>query len=217
MMGKPNLKAVTAEEAPPSRTVEREALAAAVAQHDAAVARLAAIKVAQQTARAEYYAASAAADTATAAIEEAKGDVARHLTDVAMGTAGPAPKSVQHYRAKAQEAEDARDAAQSAQEALAEQHKEAENAVIIARVGLDSRIKAVLAAEAPVEQLIVGFHKLRREFVAHQQLVEWLDSKHAIPADRFWQRDRGESVDGTAPWEAALAALETDPDAPLPS
>lgn len=215
-MGQPNLRIATAEESP-RRTPEREALAEAVERHAEIVRRLAAIEAAQQTARSEHYAASAAADAAPAAIERAKGDVARHLTDVAMGTAGPAPKSVQHFRAKAQEAQDARDAAQSARDALAEQHRAEADSLVVARLNLDSRIKAVIAAEAPVEKLVANYRAAHREFATRQRVLEWLEGRGAIPRDVFWRRDRGDLLDGAAPWEAAVTALATDPDAPLPT
>jgi hypothetical protein len=179
--------------------------------------RLAAIEAAERTARFEHDAAVAAAAAATAAVEDAKTGATQHRINRFLGVRGPAPASVLFRRAEAQEADDQRAAVQAARHALAEQKKQAENSLVIARISLDARIKEILKAEAPVEKLIAEYHVAHRKFASIQGVIEWLDVKHAIPADRFWQRDRGESVDGAAPWEAALAALETDPDAPLPS
>jgi hypothetical protein len=105
----------------------------------------------------------------------------------------------------------------SARIALAEQRKQAENALITARVGLDSRIKAVLAAESPVERLVADYRVLAREFATRTHVLEFLEQHHALPYETNWRRVGGDLLDGTAPWEAAVIKLSTDPDAPLPS
>jgi hypothetical protein len=216
-LGKSSHLRIAAAEQTPRRTSVRQALADAVEQHNAVVERLAAIAAAERTARAEYNAAVDAAAAATAAIEAAKVDAVSHRINRFLGVRRSPPRSVLFRREQAQAADDQRAAVQAAQHALAEQKKQAENSLVIARLALSGRIQDVLKDEAPVEQLIVGFHKLRREFVAREQLVQWLDTKHAIHPDRFWQRDRVALVDETAEWKAALAALESDADAPLPS
>jgi hypothetical protein len=215
-MGHPNPRAVTAEEEP-RRTSVRQALAEAIEQHNAAVRRLAAIEAAERTARFEYDVAVEAAAAATAAVENAKTGATQHRINRFLGVREPAPRSVLFRREQAQAADDERASAASARIALLEQRKETESSLLIARLALDRRIQDVLKAEAPVEKLIADYHALRREFVAREQLVQWLDTKHAIPKDRFWQRDRVALVDSVAPWQSALAALETDPDAPLPT
>ena len=218
-MGKPNLRIATADEAPPSRTrtPEREALAESLERHTELVRRLAAIEAAERTARLEHDAALAASAAATAAIEDAKTDAAQHRINRVLGIRGPAPKSVLFRREQAQAADDERASAASARIALAEQRKQAENALITARVGLDSRIKAVLAAESPVERLVADYRVLAREFATRTHVLEFLEQHHALPYESHWRRVSGDLLDGVAPWEAALAALETDPDAPLPS
>jgi hypothetical protein len=216
-MAKPNHLRIAAAEQTPRRTSVRQALADAIEQHNAAVARLAAIEAAERTARFEHDAATAAAAAATAAVESAKTGATQHRINRFLGVPGPAPRSVLFRREQAQAADDERASAASAQIALLEQRKETESSLLIVRLALDRRIQDVLKAEAAVENLIGGYHELRRKFIAHEQLVQWLDSKHAIPKDRFWQRDRVALPDSVAPWQAALTALETDADAPLPT
>ena len=215
-MGKPNLRIASGEQTP-CRTAVRQELADAIENHNSAVARLAAIEAAERVARAEHSAAVDAAAAATAAVEEAKTGATTHRINKFLGVRGPAPRSVLFRREQAELADNERAAISAAQHALAEQRKEAENSLVIARLALDGRIRDVLKAEAPVDQLIANYHELRREFIAHEQLVQWLDTKHAIPSDRFWQKSRGALPDSVAPWQSALAALESDPDAPLPS
>jgi hypothetical protein len=75
----------------------------------------------------------------------------------------------------------------------------------------------VLAAESPVERLVADYRVLAREFAMSTSRLEWLERHHALAYETNWRRVSCDLLDGVAPWEAAVAALENDPDAPLPS
>jgi hypothetical protein len=209
-MGKPNLRIAR------PRSKPRQELAEAIDAHDALVRRLAGIEAAERTARQDYNAASAKADRAPALIEKAKNDMAAHLTDVALGSAGRPPKSMQIARADAQETADIRDAARAARDTLASQREQTANALITAGLRLDRNVDAVIASEAPVEKLVAAHHVVQRAFASSLAILQWMDAKNIIPKEQIWRRDTGPAPDGAEPWQSAARALETDADANLP-
>ncbi len=216
-MGKPNLKAVTGDDASP-RSPERAALAAAIDRHNAATRYLAANETAQQRTFQTIRDARRAVEAATAAIDEAKANAARHLTDTAMGTAGNAPLTVKDARAKVQDAEDALEAAICAQSALVEQQKAAESDLQYARMALDYRVRDVVKAEANAGALVSDYVALHRDLVNRRRVLEFLNLRDTIPKGLSWQGEGNwPDLPGAAPWRNAVTALESDPDAPLPN
>jgi hypothetical protein len=90
-----------------------------------------------------------------------------------------------------------------------------ENRRAVARIGRDTALTAVLRASPEIAELRDRVERARQEL--HD--LTWILT--AIGRSRLpfhWDGvlsgpDRGSG----APWKAALAALETDPDAPLPA
>ena len=201
-----------------SRSPQREALAEAVARHTTAARLVPAIKGEFAAADEAVYDAQDAVERTSPAVAEAQANAGRHRVAVALGAAGPAPQSVSDARAAAQEALDAHAAALAARAALDEQHAAAAGDLQLARLVLERRVREVIAAEANIERLVADFVALHRELVGRRRVLEWLDLQDAVPRGTAWRSEDGwPDLPGAAPWKAAAAALETDPDAPLPT
>jgi len=195
-------------------TRERSALKAAIERHAAAVEHVERVRAARVRAwtigttdaveAAERALVQARRAETTAVLADLMGDAAAPRLTVAAATAALA-----EARAAQQAAEDAR---------LALLH-EAELATRRLSAAEAERAAAIGSVVAPV------FAKIFAEFEAAQQraadlkvLVQMLPgskSTHQANAPLVTQRDG--SGRGVAQWRAALAALETDPTAPLPA
>jgi hypothetical protein len=109
---------------------------------------LVANKAAHQTAFDAVIAARRALEKTIAAIEEAKVNAARHLTDVALGRDGAAPMSVKDARARVQDAEDVLEAAVSARHQLEKQKPEVESELRWAADKVAKCVRNVMHSEA---------------------------------------------------------------------
>ena len=199
------------------RSQQRDALAEAIELHDEAKRQLAANESAREQTTETIHAARRAFERATAAVDEAKVNAARHLTDTVIGTARAAPLSVKDAQVAAQDAEDALEAAVTAQAALVEHHKAATRELQYARMSLDMRVTDVMKAEVPVEKLVADYVVLQRELVSQRRALQWLDLQGVVPRGTAWQGEHDwPDLPGAAPWKLAAAALGTDADAPLP-
>jgi hypothetical protein len=153
--------------APPpiaTRSPERSALAAAIANRDAATTRLAQLRSAVE--RLPYvWRSEDAVDAARAAIEEARKTDARAMTDAAIaGTTSP-PSAVPAARAALQVAEDALAARVATGETLTADIAELTSGEHGRDGAIDRAIQAVLLAEsAPaVASLVASLESLHRE------------------------------------------------------
>ncbi len=205
----------------PERDQAREELAAAIERHTAAVRRLAANEQATSAAEELVYDAQSVVEKRETAVEQAKSDAARHLTDSMIGTDSAPPASISDARVALAEAQDALNAARGALEALRTQRKPAEDEVAWSRTFvLDRKLAAVVQESPNVAKLLAEFATLQRELEARRAVLSFLDSKSAIPIEHSgWHLPRTFPHDaaGIALWRNALAALEADPDAVLPT
>ena len=224
------------------RSPEREALAAAIADHASHLkGRDAAIR-AEASADGAVYAARRAVNAAETGIEAAVAAAARHVHDQALGIAGDAPVTVRAARERLVDAEDALAAATGAHEAL--RADLARFDASLTGIRLKAAVTAVLQREGAVAARAVADHvaRLECELVAAGQALEFLIGakaypvsdeighkfgKPADPAIRSAQmrltspplswRDLLGKQDGAHQWRAALAALETNAGALLPA
>jgi hypothetical protein len=209
------LRPVPAE--PPPRSPERITLAAAIERHAGLVRHLTANMAAQEALHEVINAARDRVEAAGAAVEQAKVDAAQHLTASAMGTAGAAPVSVKAARTAAQDAQDDLDAALAARAALEKQRGPAENAVSLAEYTLNIAVRNVIRGDSTVVALVARFTALHRQFASLCAPLQYLDSANMLPEDlKAWRREPTMPGDSAAPWKAAVAALASDADAPLP-
>lgn len=203
-----------------TRSPEREALAAAIAAHKGLLAEIAAVDVALSSAWSAIVAAERDAERAAARIEEAKANAAKFQTDTLLGKAGAAPVSIREARAAAQDADDALATAREARAALAE-HRESLTgfeAVSLKKDTIERAAMAVVRAELDANGIYDRFVRAYREFADARALLGVAEGL-GISGGAIRSYDR-EPADFTHPTanalQAAIAALETDPDAPLP-
>jgi hypothetical protein len=223
----------------PFQSPERAALAAAIVKAAGADARRAALAKAVTTADAEVRAARRAVEATAEAIEVAKSNVARHLTDTALGTAGAAPQTFRQARAAAIEAADHLEACLAAREALQSEQVDVHG---LAALSVQNAAVAVLRAEVGKRgvALATRVDALQRELVALGSELEWLFRKGAVPQVEKDDpiRDAVRRLDstprqwtigdiyrhhaafaqpvGAQRWQAAFEALKRDANAALP-
>jgi hypothetical protein len=186
----------------PFPSPERAALAHAIAAAADVSGRGAALVKAAATADVEVRAARAAAETAAEAIETAKSNAARHLTDTALGTAGEAPQSIRAARAGAIEAADHLEACLAAREALRAELSSEESRPTLARLRVEDAAKAVIRVEMRQRALAVAERvaEMQRELVAAGSALQWLSragvfqERNGAPADEnirntVWRMD----------------------------
>jgi hypothetical protein len=229
----------------PFPTPERAALAHAISAATDADARKAALAQAAATADTDVRAARRAVAAAAEAIETAKSNAVRHLTDIARGTAGEAPVTIRQACAARDEAAAHLEACLAARDALrvemaagndwsALQVQDA--AVAVLRAELAGRGVALTARVA----------ELQRKLVAAGSALEWLSragvfrepgGRHGEAADDNIRHavQRMESTPnqwatvlerpgnvpfaqptGAIAWQAAFGALKRDATAALP-
>ena len=226
-MSRPNLKLA----GEPPRSPEREALAEAIARHDAAVDRLAAVQAAREQATQAQYDAKDAIRAAATAVEQSKVDAALVLTGAA-----PGALSVKDARTKLQDCEDAIEAAISAGGTLVASEKEAAAEVEYANTALEKSVAAVVRAEAPVAKMLAEAKALQNDLVARRvelrqlynadlvaedvvaEMRKFLLFENTLPVGRgqveYGNYDAHPAAD---PWKAVLQELRENADAPLPS
>ncbi len=102
----------------PSRSPERQALAAAIAKRDDILVEIDAITSAYQNAEQAVFAARHVIEAAEKGIENAKTNAADHLTNQLLGKVGAAPVTIKQARQAFLDAEDELSTVQAAREAL---------------------------------------------------------------------------------------------------
>jgi hypothetical protein len=197
----------------PTRTPERERLAAAIERRTAAGDHLARIRQAQPAARTRVSENEAAVEAAEAALRQAKADEPRRLAAQAIGEDAGSVDDVATATAAAATASEALDLARRVLRALAEREREAQEAINAAVDGVRKAARAVLN---------VALAPLAREFVAARERAAIIENIAAqlppgscpVDASRWPSADIGR--DAARGWQTALDALEHDADARLP-
>jgi hypothetical protein len=137
-----------------------------------------------------------------------------------IGEAGHDATTVETATAGLAEANAALDLAERTRDALADEEAVAERDLDTARRGLDNAIAALLAPSAAVAKVLAE-HDAARRRVGELATVLHIIGPTRLPAHgQHWHArplpDFAAERAATAPWLAALAALEADPDAQLP-
>jgi hypothetical protein len=181
-------------------------------------------------------------EAAGQAIEVAKVNAARHLTDTALGTAGVAPLSIREARTAAIEAADHLEACVAARDALNSERAEGHEG--LSAILVTDAARAVIKAEVSgrVAAMASRVAELQRQLVAAGSALEWLSSRGALPPVARGEVDPiGRTVGllrvpptewalggtvrystsfaeptGAVAWEAAFEALKRDATTLLP-
>jgi hypothetical protein len=207
-----------ADAAPIERSAARIVLAAAIERHAEATRELAANEAAQLKAEAARGEAADAVERAQLALEEAKSAAAKHLTRTIMGTAGDAPQSIKDARAALTDATDSLEVAGEAFDALVKERPSVAQEVSFAQFGLRDKLRDLVRSDLAVKELVERYTELHRRAVDVRRALELLDRNSMIPDEfRGWNVEREwPDLQAAASWRAAISALESDADAPLP-
>jgi hypothetical protein len=166
--------------AAPERSPERDALAAAIARHVAAIARLEAIEAALEGIFA--HTAREAVAAAAEAVEDAKTRAARALFEK---TTGP---TVAEARAAHAAAQDALAAAESARDALEAEAEAARGEITMSRVRLDMAVADAVRADPATARLVARWREVQREHADLRSAVQLLEGG-PVPAGVTALRD----------------------------
>src|ERR1700722_10741108 len=165
-------------------------------------------------------AAAKAVEGAKAAVETAKANAAAFASAAVLGTAGEPPVSVKDARAALQEAEDNLETQLAVEASLKAKKENEQTALGFAKSTVKAKIEAVVRADPSFRKLFAEFEEMRRMVAQRAKLLSFLFSMtpHELQS---WQRSPlyhpGDLQDETPPWRAAIAELENNSDAPLPS
>jgi predicted RNase H-like nuclease (RuvC/YqgF family) len=212
----------------PPRTPEREALAAAIARHNNAVREFDATERALRETKARIYHddnAAEAVEKAKAAVESAKVNAAKHMTESLLGKAGEAPVSIQEARRALQNAEDELEALQAVKATLQARFTACESELDWAKRHLRDRVRDVVCSEPGIRNLLTKFEAAKKDLEQRHLDLRWFSRQFMIPDEyKNWDLEgiRHEPQpdalsDLTAPWAAAIERLAIDADAPLPT
>ena len=199
-----------------SRSPQRQALAEALARRNSLDAQLTALLKAKEQAWRNVLAAERAIAAAEANIETAKIAAAKHITDAALGRAGPAPISMRDARAAVQDAKDEHEARVAACDGLKAQIEKVEQSRSLLNLAVDDALRAVIANDPVVHGLLQRWAALQRESADVRAALHSLSG--LLPKEASgWDAIRNyPDLHLEAQWAAALNALRADPDAPLP-
>jgi hypothetical protein len=194
--------------AEPSRSEEREALAAAIERHRSAVARQAKIEAAFETV--SVWRAEGALERAAAEVEAAKARSARALFEEAADG-----MSVAEARAAHQAAQEALEAAQAARTTLEAEARAADGEIRMSNLLLDGAVRAVVSSAPATAALAARFSAVQREVADLMGACSLLEGG-ALPLGITASRDFRD-LQMRSRWQAALIALRTNADAELPA
>jgi hypothetical protein len=208
--------------APQLKIDERQALATAIATRNHIQRELDATTKALAELQAKRFggAAAKAVEAAKAAVETAKASAAAFASAAVLGTAGEPPLSVKDARAALQEAEDNLETQLAVEASLKAKKQNEQTALGFAKSTVKAKMEAVVRADPSLRRLFVEYEEMRRMVAQRAQLFSFLFSM--IPREfQNWQTiplyRSGDLEDETPPWRAALAELENNADAALPS
>jgi chromosome segregation ATPase len=213
-MGKPNLRLATE---PPERTPERQSLAQAIARHDAAAKRLAAITAAHERASGAVYDLKDGVDKAIAALDEAKAGEGSYLAAIALGEADATLSPVKTAAANVEQANDQLGTVRRTRDALEAEMKAVESELMWAKSKLDDAVRDVVRADPAIRKLAGDHAAADRHYNDLHRAMETV--QNFLPDDlKFWHgTGRWPDLAAAATWSAAITALAGDADAPLPS
>lgn len=200
-----------------SRSPVRQRLAEAISARNALDTQLAALIKAKEQASRDVWTAERAIAVAEQNIETAKEAQAKHLTDAAMGRAGPAPISMRDARAAVQDAKDEYEARVAARDGLKAQIAELDASRPLLNLEMDNALHAVIASDPAVLTLLQRWTALQRESADVRGALGSLTG--LLPKEAAgWDAIRNyPDLKLAERWASAVAALRNDADALLPT
>ena len=214
-MPKPAMRLVG--DAPP-RTPEREALAEAIARRDTATKQLVRIAAAHEHASETVYDLKDSVDKAIATLDEAKAGEGSYLAAVALGDADAALSPVKAAAAAVEEANDQLGTARRTRDALEAEMKAVESELMWAKSKLDEAVGDAVKADPATARLVAVFNEAERRFMSLRQAMGVVGTSRLPKGSEFWDCQHNWPALTDAPvWQAAVTALASDADAPLPS
>lgn len=212
-MPKSNLKMPVDYRSSNSRTE----LADAIAAHQALAARLAAAQAAGSWEKRAQLKRNV--ELAEAAVETAKADDARHLTDQLLGKidAAIAPTGLKVARAALQDARDQLEAWQAVEGSLASEVKKLRDEVGWAKNIVESAVIKAIESSREAQSVFERYKDLQRKRAGQRKLMELLSLYAPAGWDLLHDPDDHDDVSGLiGEWQGAIEALERDAGAPLP-
>lgn len=202
----------------------RAQLAEAIERHDLAQRQVEANRRAREDVQERTWRAIAAVEAAAKAIEAARDGEAAAMTAAFMGGHETAPATtIRSARAAHQDAEDDLATLRSVLETLAGREEPGLQDLRFAKMKLDEAVKATVQCSPGIAKLLADFARCRAEFAALEDQLRWLAVRGLLPPEaKDWGSSSGpfrhESTLPAPPdWPAAITALRTDADAPLPA
>ena len=214
-MTKPAMRLVG--DAPP-RTPQREDLAEAIARRDTATKYLTRIQAAHERASETVYDLKDSVDKAIAMLDEAKAGEGSYLAAVALGEADAALSPIKTAAAAVEEANDQLYTARHMRDALEAEIKSAERELMWAKSKLDDAVNDAVKADPATARLVAVFNEAERRFMSLRQAMGVVGTSRLPQGCEFWDCQHSwPELPGAPVWQAAIEALRTDADAPLPT
>jgi chromosome segregation ATPase len=191
---------------------ERADLADRIERHRAALAELEKLRDARERAAALVRAAKEDVRSAETALDRCDAEAVSAL--IGGGDIADEAK----LRAEVQAAQQRLDTLRKAAVTIEEPIKQAESRVGIIEVRVKTAIVGLIKGDAATHALIARYRDAARGYEDARRAMAYLDSLGALPENSHWQATPPwPDLAGAAPWQAAVEALLTDADAPLPS
>jgi hypothetical protein len=197
----------------PQQSPERENLAVAIAQHQAASQRLSRVIAASE--QHLVWPAQEAVEQAEQTLAQARKLEPKRLVSQLLGDPTAAVPGVEEAEQSLSAARASLERAIRMREALDAQQRAAEADVENNKRSVRIAISGVVAAEGAANAVLAQYLEARREVARLHEILSYLSSRDCLPP--YWDSVRQLPPTGAeAPWRAALTELETDADAPLP-
>jgi len=222
-MSKPHVNLVTDDPQP------RKVLAAVINAHAAAIAQLKKVHQAKEDAHEAWFRGNSAVKAAERALAEARQNEGARLASAALGETTDL-LSVADAEAALGAARNDLTVVSNTEQALNQRLDRQSEEVKRAAAAINDAVAAVLGASVPVLEMVKEATQLRDQLMAARARLFFMDSvlpqtsRESASINKFlshgflepewhggWQ-----AHPAVQPWTAALAALRTDADAPLP-
>ena len=200
----------------PARSSEREALAAAITQYDAATARLARVRQARAEADEVRYRASTTLTRAEAALAEAKQTEGARLAAVALGEQSDTLSVAEAEVALVQATND-HTVCRNTAAALEARETAEQRAVEAALRTRDETVSATVKASAAMRALLAAQQAANGQLATLTLVFNRLSEHGCNPLPQWGFDQRAGSTDLADQWQAAINELRTNADAELPT
>jgi hypothetical protein len=203
----------------PARSAERQRLAEAIERLSEARADLARLAAARAKTP-QPWQVSGEVEAARAALDEARADEPERLVGQLLGEEAHGADPVAVANAALREAEAKLTRSREVRSLLDERERAATSALEAAEGAVRTARAAVLQADPAVVALLAGHREAQRRAAEIAASLGHVGATGIPHAHRHWDDQRHEfatrDLSAAATWAAAVAALATDPDAPLP-